>query len=91
MKADVEHYIQTSVAYQCDRVYRRCKAGLQQPLAISEQPWAPASMDFITGFPMVDRKGLVLMVVDRFSKYAVFLVARVDALLDSRCNNPLSH
>lgn len=32
-------------------------------------------MDFITGFPVVDRKGSVLVVVNRFSKYAIFLAA----------------
>lgn len=33
------------------------------------------SMDFIMRFPRVDRKASILVVVDRFSKYGVFIAA----------------
>ena len=44
-----------------------------QPLPIPEKPWQCVSMDFITGFPKVESFGSVMVVVDRFSKYDVFI------------------
>ena len=46
-----------------------------QPLSIPERPWQSVSMDFIGGFPKVEGFGSVLVVVDRFSKYVVFIPA----------------
>ena len=58
---------------QQDKVERRRAAGLLQPLPVAERPWVSVSMDFITGFPKVDGKDMIIVVVDRFSKYAVFV------------------
>ena len=46
-----------------------------QPLPIPKSPWVSVSMDFITGLPKVKGMGSVFMVVDRFSKYDVFMAA----------------
>ena len=46
-----------------------------QPLPIPKSPWISVSIDFITGMPKVKGMGLVFVVVDRFSKYAVFMAA----------------
>ncbi|RVW58793.1 Transposon Tf2-2 polyprotein [Vitis vinifera] len=45
------------------------------PLLIPEKPWESISMDFISGFPKVRDFKSVFVVVDRFSKYAVFIPA----------------
>ena len=49
--------------------------GLLQLLPIPETPWQCLSMDFISRFPKVEGFGSVLVVVDRFSKYAIFIPA----------------
>ena len=44
-----------------------------QPLPILDSPWIFVSMDFIIGMLKVKGMGSVFVVVDRFSKYVVFM------------------
>ena len=46
-----------------------------QPLPISEKPWESTSMDFISGFPKMSEFMSVFVIVDQFSKYAMFVPA----------------
>ena len=73
MKEDVQAYVKTCHVCQVDKTERKKEAGLLQPLPIAKKPWQCVSMDFITGFPKVESFGSVLVVVGRFSKYAVFI------------------
>jgi hypothetical protein len=57
------------------RLYSKRKAGLLQPLPIPEKPWVSVSMDFIVGFPKVDDMNTIMVVVDIFTKYAMFVAA----------------
>ena len=60
-------------------ICRRCKyetvamPRLLQPLDISGQAWKSVSMDFIEGLLRLEGKGCILVVVDRFTKFAHFL------------------
>jgi len=75
MKDDVELYVRTSLVCQQDKTLREREAGLLQPLLIPEKPWVSVSMDFIVGFPKVDGMNTIMVVVDRFTKYVVFVAA----------------
>jgi hypothetical protein len=46
--------------------------GLLQPLSIPSQCWEEVSMDFITGLPKSKGKSVIMVIVDRLTKYAHF-------------------
>ena len=82
MKEDVEAYVKTCHVCQVDKTERKKEAGLLQPLPILKRPWQCLSMVFISGFPKVEGFRSVLVVVDRFSKYAVFIPAPSECPID---------
>jgi len=43
-----------------------------QPLPIPTQIWTDISMDFIVGLPKAGNKSIIMVVVDRLSKYYHF-------------------
>ena len=71
-----------AIICQVDKTEQKKEAGLLQPLPIPERPWQCVSMDFISGFLKVEGFGLVLVVVDRFSKYVVFIPALSERLAE---------
>jgi hypothetical protein len=46
--------------------------GLLQPLAVPSQHWEEVSMDFITGLPNSKGKSVIMVIIDRLTKYAHF-------------------
>ena len=46
--------------------------GLLQPLAIPSQHWEEFSMDFIIGLAKSEGKSVIMMIIDRLTKYAHF-------------------
>jgi hypothetical protein len=47
--------------------------GLLEPLPIPDQAWDTVSLDFIEGLPTSDRYNAILVIIDKFTKYAHFI------------------
>lgn len=76
LKLDVENFVkQCQVCQQAKHEHCRLP-GLLAPLPIPKEAWQDISMDFIEGLPRSDGYNAILVVVDRFTKYANFIPLR---------------
>lgn len=73
MKQQVKELVRQCIICQQAKTERVSPAGLLQPLPIPQRPWAVISLDFIEGLPKSGGYNAILVVVDKFSKYAHFL------------------
>lgn len=82
MRRDVKHFVASCAVCQSTKYSTQKPAGLLQPLPIPLQVWEDVSMDFITGLTPSRGYTLIMVVVDRLSKYAHFapLPTKFDAL-----------
>jgi len=72
LKASVHSYVQACSVCQQAKTEHVKSPGLLQPLPIPTQPWSTISMDFIEGLPKSGGFDVILVVVDKFTKYAHF-------------------
>lgn len=70
---------------------QKSPAGLLEPLPVPERPWESVSMDFIAGLPKSEGCWTLMVVVDRFSKYATFVPATDDCLVEEAAKLFLKH
>lgn len=73
MKEEVHQYVQSCQICQMTKPELIHTPGLLQPLPIPEEAWTSISMDFITGLPKSEGKEVIMVVVDRFTKYSHFI------------------
>lgn len=73
MKQHVETYIASCPVCQRAKHENCPQPGLLDPLPVADMAWQHISMDFIEGLPNSQGKEVILVVVDRFTKYSHFL------------------
>jgi hypothetical protein len=76
LKAQVKDFIKQCDVCQHAKHSHSPPAGLLQPLPIPTGPWREITMDFIDGLPMSEGCNTIMVVVDRFTKFAHFLPLR---------------
>jgi hypothetical protein len=72
LKTNVQRFVAECVVCQQNKVETIKTPGLLQPLSIPSQRWEEISMDFITGLPKSEGKSVIMVIVDRLTKYAHF-------------------
>ena len=73
MRRDIKQFIKECSICQENKHETTLPAGLLQPLPIPTRVWSDISMDFIEGLPLSHSYTMILVVVDRFTKYSHFL------------------
>jgi hypothetical protein len=76
LKRDVDNFVKQCQVCQQAKHELIHSPGLLQPLPIPEDAWQDLSMDFIEGLPLSEGSNVILVVVDRFTKYSHFIPLR---------------
>lgn len=72
-RAMVQIFVQACAVCQRNKLELLHPIGLLQPLEVPSYVWSDISVGFVEGLPKVNRKYVILTVVDRFSKYTYFV------------------
>ncbi|KAA0045154.1 putative retroelement pol polyprotein [Cucumis melo var. makuwa] len=73
MEADIKKHCEERLICQRNKSLALSPAGLLVPLEIPQAIWSDTSMDFVEGLPKASGFEVILVVVDRLSKYGHFL------------------
>lgn len=76
LKAAVEDFVRQCSVCQHAKHEHLKTPGLLQPLPIPTEPWHDLTMDFFEGLPSSEGYKVIMVVVDRFTKYAHFVPLR---------------
>jgi hypothetical protein len=71
-KTNVQRFLAECLIFQQNKVETIKTPGLVQPLSIPSQQWEEVSVDFIIGLPKSEGKSVIMVIVDRLTKYAHF-------------------
>jgi hypothetical protein len=70
---DIKQFVKECAVCQVSKHETIHPPSLLQPLPIPSRFWSDISMDFIEGLPLSHGFSVILVVVDRFTKYGHFL------------------
>ena len=73
MSRDLKWYVLTCDICQKSKLRKHAPIGLLQPIPIPSQPFEVVSMDFIPELPVSNGHDNVLVIVDKLTKYALFI------------------
>ena len=73
MERDVRNFVKNCNICQQFKYDNASSPGLLQPFPIPNKVWSDVSMDFIKGLPNSKGYIVIIVAVDRLSKYAHFL------------------
>lgn len=73
MKQDIKKYVSECVIRQQNKYETIAPPSLLQPLPIQEKIWTSIIMDFIVGLRNCKSNIVIMVVVDRLSKFAHFV------------------
>ena len=72
LKLYIQKFVAECLVFQKNKVETIKTPGLLQPLSIPSQRWGEVSMKSIIGLPKYEGKSVIMVVVDRLTKYAHF-------------------
>ncbi|KAL8109972.1 hypothetical protein AgCh_025903 [Apium graveolens] len=73
MSTMVSNFVRHCMAFQASKYENVASPGLLQPLSNPHEVWVDVSIDFILGLPKSQGKEVIMVVVDRLSKYVHFV------------------
>lgn len=76
MKQTIWSFVQASPICLQAKPNRSCYPGLLWPLLVPYASWVVTTMDFIEGLPQSRLANSILVVVDKYSKFAHFIALR---------------
>ncbi|KAA0057186.1 Transposon Ty3-G Gag-Pol polyprotein [Cucumis melo var. makuwa] len=76
MKADIKKYVEQCEICQRNKSEATKPAGVLQPLPIPDRILEDWTLDFIEGLPKAGGMNVIMVVVDRLSKYAYFVTMK---------------
>ena len=78
MSRDVKDYVSRCSTCHQAKYMTQPPAGCLLPLPIPEQIWQDIAMDFIIGLPQSNNCSVIMVVIDRLSKFAYFIPLPAD-------------
>ena len=72
LKSDIQKFVAECLVCQQNKVETIKTSGLLQPLSIPNQHWEEVSINFLTVLLKSEGKSVIMVVVDRITKYAHF-------------------
>ena len=76
MRKTILQFVKECVVCQRQKYEALAPTGLLQPLPVPKLIWEEISMDFIIGLPKSQGFEIIMVMVDRLSKYAHFIILK---------------